>query len=81
MQDGSVRDDEGSAAQGSKNELARPHLIWRHWLIEALKGRVTLDVNSNGFPAHSALGYRPPAPEAAPEPITPGRLAPVLALT
>ena len=35
----------------------------------------------NQLRPHSSLGYRPPAPEAAPEPVTPGRLAPVLALT
>ena len=35
----------------------------------------------NQLRPHSALGYRPPAPEAAPQPITPGRLAPVRALT
>jgi transposase InsO family protein len=35
----------------------------------------------NQLRPHSSLGYRPPAPEAAPEPITPRRLAPVLALT
>ena len=34
----------------------------------------------NQLRPHSSLGYRPPAPEAAPEPVTPGRLAPVLAL-
>ena len=35
----------------------------------------------NQLRPHSSLGYRPPAPEAMPEPVTPGRLAPVLALT
>ena len=35
----------------------------------------------NQLRPHSSLGYRPPAPEAAPQPVTPGRLAPVLALT
>ena len=30
---------------------------------------------------HSSLGYWPPAPEAMPEPVTPRRLVPVLALT
>ena len=35
----------------------------------------------NQLRPHSSLGYRPPAPETMPEPLTPGRLAPVLALT
>ena len=32
----------------------------------------------NQLRPHSSLGYRPPAPEAAPQPIAPGRLAPVV---
>ena len=35
----------------------------------------------NQLRPHSSLGYRPPPPEAAPQPVTPGGLAPVLALT
>ena len=35
----------------------------------------------NQLSPHSSLGYRPPAPEATAEPLTPGRLAPVPALT
>ena len=35
----------------------------------------------NQLRPHSSLGYRPPAPEATPQPLTPGRLAPVPVLT